>query len=511
MRSLIFLIIGVAVGVAALGAVWANVANTPADPDGAVDVRIVLERLGDGRVEAGLQQRENDGRWGETLKSTYRFLPPHAAVGTPLHSSPVIVDTDSRYETVADNYAAFLSQSGLEIGQRYTERFRRPDLSDDEITKFLCIEDLNEPGIGALCDGFESGYAGPVERVAVSDYDAFAEHFQARLLNDRDFGGAFATSIQLAHVVDVTREAVGRRLTWTSWIELIDPLLPDPQNLYCVISHGSDADLFWGLASESAVAAAGALGMNLRNEVYFSGEEQAEGIRRCAADGAVAIATTLAEPAVLKPAVQQALAAGVPVISFNSGAEDAADVGTALHIALDDLEAGRVAGREFNARGVEGRLLCIIHEPENQGLHDRCDGLEETFNGTVERWSMTDRETTVEELYARIRKGDVNGVLALSSSVGREALTSARQYYRRVPVATFGFTRSVAEHVADGRMLFAIPDHPEIQSFLAAVGAFLAERFRIDPVSYFNSAQLLITPTVGNAEQMQAILDTFYE
>ena len=246
--------------------------------------------------------------------------------------------------------------------------------------------------------------------------------------------------------------------------------------------------------------------MNLRSEVTYSGEEQADAIRRCVADGAVAIATTLAQPDVLKPAVQEAIAAGIPVLSFNSGADDAADVGTALHISLDDHEAGRVAGEEFNARNVEGLMLCIIHEPENQGLHDRCDGLEETFNGVVERWSMTDRESTIEELFARLRQGDVNGVLALSSSVGGEARSAIRQYDRRLPLASFGFTRSIAEHVADGRMLFAILDHPEIQSYLAAVGAFVAERFRIDPVAFFNSAQMLITPSVTNAEEMQDLL-----
>ena len=504
MRQLAWIALGILIGAGTLGAVWANVANTPSDPDGAVDVRIVLERLEDGRVEAGLQQREVDGVWGETLKPDHRFLAPDAEVNRPLHSSVIVVDTDSRFETVAQNYADYLFASGEEIGESFNERLG----GSERAPNMLCIDDLNDEGIERLCDGFESGYAGQVERVAVTDYEAFRTELEVKLLEDREIRGLFATSVPTAAIADEVREATRRFVRWSYWIELIDPHLPSPDNLYCVISHGSDEDLFWGLSAESSVAAAGMLGINVRNEVYNDGAEQADAVRRCAADGAVAIATTLAEPDVMKPAVQEAIAAGIPVISYNSGAEDAAEVGTALHISLDDYEAGRIAGREFNDRGIEGHVLCIIHEPDNQGLHDRCDGLEEAFNGTVERWSMTDREHTVGELSARLREGDVSAVLGLSSSIGVELRSAIYGTRADVQGATFGFSRTIAEYVSDGRLMFAIFDHPEIQSYLAAVGGLVVERLRIDPAAYFNSAQMLITPTIVNADTMQTLLDS---
>ncbi len=507
MRTLLLILFGVVIGVATLGAVWATVSNTPDDPDGAVDVRIVLERLPDGRVEAGLQQREVEGEWGETLMPEHRFLPPDAELNLALHSSVMVVDTDSRYEIVEQDYADYLFQSGQEIAEGFHERFG----GSEDAPKMICIDDLNDRGIERLCDGFASAYAGPLQRLAVTDYDAFREELETILLEDRELRALFTTSVATAQIVDDAREATRRYVRWTYWIELVDPHLPDPDQLYCVISHGSDEDLFWGLSAETSVAAAGALGINMRNEVYASGVEQAAAIRRCTADGAVAIATTLAEPEALQSAVQEALAAGVPVISFNSGAEEAAEVGAALHISLDDYEAGRIAGDEFNARGVEGRILCVIHEPANQGLHDRCDGLEASFSGTVERWSMNDRETTVSELHERLSVGDVDGVIGLSSSIGVEVRSAIFQYDRRLPAATFGFSRTIAEYVSDGRLMFAIFDHPEIQSYLAAVGALFTERLRIDPASYFNGAQMLITPTIVNAEQMERLLETLYD
>ena len=504
MRNLIWVALGFILGSATLGMVWANVANTPDDPDGAVDVRIIVERHSSGDVEVGLQQRESGGEWGQTLRPEHRFLLAGAAAGRPLHSSVVVVDTDSRYETVEGAYADYLFASGQESALRFHERLG----GAEDLPKMLCINDLNDPGFGSYCDGIESTYGGDFERIEVSDYEAFRVELETRLLEDREIGALFATSVPTANVVDEVREATRRFIPWSYWIELIDPHLPSPDNLHCVISHGSDEDLFTGLAAESSVAAAGMLGINMRNEIYTNSAEQSDAVRRCVADGAVAIATTLADPEAMRPAVHEAIAAGIPVISYNSGAEDAAEVGTALHISLDDHEAGRVAGAEFNRRGVEGNVLCVIHEPENQGLHDRCDGLAETFSGTVERWSMTDRETTVEELHERLDEGDVSAVLGLSSSIGVEVRSAIFGSRLDVKGATFGFSRTVAEYVSDGRLMFAIFDHPEIQSYLAAVGALLTERLRIDPLAYFNSTQMLITPTIVNAEEMQALLDS---
>ncbi|MCY3733869.1 MAG: hypothetical protein OXG42_06275, partial [Chloroflexi bacterium] len=136
------------------------------------------------------------------------------------------------------------------------------------------------------------------------------------------------------------------------------------------------------------------------------------------------------------------------------------------------------------------------------------DGLEDTFNGTVERWSMIDRQSTVAELANRLREGDVSAVLGLSSSIGTEVRSAIFRTRSGVQGATFGFSRTIAEYVADGRLMFAIFDHPEIQSYLAAVGALIAERLRIDPLAYFNSSQMLITPTVVDAEEMQVLIES---
>ncbi len=47
-----------------------------------------------------------------------------------------------------------------------------------------------------------------------------------------------------------------------------------------------------------------------------------------------------------------------------------------------------------------------------------------------------------------------------------------------IPTATFGWSRLIGELVAEGRMMFTILDHPELQPYLAAVGTVSLRRWR---------------------------------
>ncbi|MXY85104.1 MAG: hypothetical protein F4Y95_01075, partial [Chloroflexi bacterium] len=89
MRTLIVLLLGTLIGAAALGGVWAVDRN---GEDEQLEVRVSVERLQDGSVEIGLQQRGEDGEWGETKKPERRFLLPETEVGKLKYSSPVVFD-----------------------------------------------------------------------------------------------------------------------------------------------------------------------------------------------------------------------------------------------------------------------------------------------------------------------------------------------------------------------------------------------------------------------------------
>ena len=55
------------------------------------EVRISAQRLNDGRVEVGLQQRQPDGAWGERLLPERRFFPASGFVNRWANSSPLTI------------------------------------------------------------------------------------------------------------------------------------------------------------------------------------------------------------------------------------------------------------------------------------------------------------------------------------------------------------------------------------------------------------------------------------
>ncbi len=512
MRSLILIALGILIGTAALGAIWA------AQGDGETEVRIAVERLEDGRVEVGLQQRGDDGAWATTHRPRHRFLASDAAIGQPLYSSAIPVEIETREERGARAYRAYLNESGGEIAQIFNNYFADPEDPELEPGLLLCVVDTNDAGIDALCEGIEAEYRGTVERIVISDWAELRAELERRFADDSEEAAAalVTTSVATTILASEASATVGRRLPTTYWIELLDQHLASDEPLFCQISHSGQVienrlDLFWGLSAEVSAAAAAQLGVNLEVSAHSTAAAQAAAIRECVAEGASVIATTLVEPDVLSPAIEEALAADVTVVSFNSGAEVAESVGTALHIALDDHEAGRIAGEEFNRRGVEGTVLCVLHEPHNVGLHDRCNGFEEVYEGSVERWSAEDPEAVWDELAARLGAGDISAILTLSVQSAWDARITRAIHGIDVEIAAFGFSVGLAQSVADGSVMFSILDHPEMQAYLSAVASVIAERWRLDPVAYFDGMSLLIRPQIADAEYMQAVIDSMFE
>jgi simple sugar transport system substrate-binding protein len=512
MRSLILIALGILIGAGALGAIWA------AQSDGDAEVRISVERLGSGSFEVGLQQRGDDGAWAETYKPQHRFVSPDVEIGKPLYSSAIPVEIETREERRAHAYDAYLRESGAEVAQLFNNYFADPEDPEAQAGLLLCVVDTDHVGIDAICEGIEAEYRGTVERLALSDPDELRAELERRFADESDAAAAalVTTSIATTIVASEASVTVGRRPPMTYWIELLDQLLASNEPLYCQITHSGQAienqlDLFWGLSAEVSAAAAAQLGVNLEVSAHSNAADQAAAIRECVADGASVIATTLVEPDVLSPAIDEALAAGIPVVSFNSGAEVADSVGTALHIALDDHEAGRIAGEEFNRREIEGTALCIIHEPNNVGLHDRCNGFEEVYQGSVERWSAEDPAAVWDELAARLSEGDVGAILTLSAQSAWDARITRAIHEIEVEIAAFGFSVGLAESVANGSVMFTILDHPEMQAYMSTVASVIANRWRLDPVEYFDGMSLLIRPQIADAEYMQAVIDSMFE
>ena len=276
--------------------------------------------------------------------------------------------------------------------------------------------------------------------------------------------------------------------------------------LLCVISHGATNDYFWRVVRGYSRKAAVDTGANVRFLLLPDGADQAAAIERCSADGAAVVAATLADPDAVRDALVSAKDAGARIITFNSGAESAASVGSELHIALDDAEAGRVVGREFNERGLTGDIGCLLHESRNVGLDARCEALAETYEGgETHRVQLPDGgnanaiEQAVAERLLDSSQPALRALLALNADTllaSLEAIiATADQLDHAVQIAGVGQSPALGRFdLADRqRHLAFVTSHAgEAQGYLITSALLYVH-------TYTTAAQFIGTPTILTA------------
>ena len=245
----------------------------------------------------------------------------------------------------------------------------------------------------------------------------------------------------------------------------------------CMIDHGSDEDQFWLLLHRAAIGAAKNIGAHLEIHSGLGEGGMAAAIRQCTADGADAVAVTLADADAVAEAIAEANEAGVGVITFNSGSHLAEAVGSAIHVGPPDFAGGVQAGEEFNKRGVEGLIICLIHEGDNSGLHERCDGLAAGYTGgaveplvILADWPDGALEDVAAQLLARrydAAQETPAAWLALNGEVV-STLTFINFFEDNTPFelyAGFGFTGSAIPDTIFGSSQFFLWDSPLEQGY----------------------------------------------
>lgn len=243
---------------------------------------------------------------------------------------------------------------------------------------------------------------------------------------------------------------------------------PDAPLEFAVVTHGSEGDAFWSVVKNGAEAAGRDLGVEVTYTSNGDPGAQAKLIDNAVAQGKTGIVVSMANPDALRPAIEAAVDAGIPVITINSGADRSVEFGAIAHVGQEEDIAGRAAGERLAGEGKK-RMLCVIHEAGNSGLNDRCDGARDGFGGEVENLQVDIANPT--DIEARLRAAlqtdqDIDAVLTLNSQVADRAVTAAVAVGSAAEVATFDLNTDVVDAIRDGRILFAVDQQQYQQGYL---------------------------------------------
>lgn len=103
------------------------------------------------------------------------------------------------------------------------------------------------------------------------------------------------------------------------------------------------------------------------------GQQQSQLVQAAIDQKVDGIVVTLAKPQAVQDVVRKAVAAGIPVVTINSGAPYSEKLGALGHIGQDEGVAGEAVGEQLNANGKK-KAVCVIHEQGNVSLEERCAG-----------------------------------------------------------------------------------------------------------------------------------------
>jgi simple sugar transport system substrate-binding protein len=246
-----------------------------------------------------------------------------------------------------------------------------------------------------------------------------------------------------------------------------------------VVTHG-DGGSFWAVAKKGAEDAAEDLGVTLRyNESNNDAQTQAQMIEAAVTEKVDGLAVSAPDPEAISSAVRQAVDAGIPVVTLNSGLDAFRDLGALTHVGQTEGIAGEAAGQAL-ADGGAKKLLCVIHEQGNISLNERCDGAAEGFGGEVETMQVkgtADVQTSLTEIQSKLQADkSFDAVLALNPDIAVAARDAIQGANSEATLATFDLSGDVIQSVSDGEIAFAVDQQQYLQGYLPVQMLMLYKR-----------------------------------
>lgn len=275
-----------------------------------------------------------------------------------------------------------------------------------------------------------------------------------------------------------------------------------------VVSHGQANDPFWSVVKNGVDKAAEDTGANVdyRAPETFDMVAMSQLIDAAVNQEPDGLVVSIPDADALGPSIEKAVAAGIPVISMNSGSDVSKSLGALLHVGQDEFDAGKAAGEKLKEMG-GSKALCVNQEVGNVALDLRCEGFTEGFGGEVTVLPTTNDPTEIESKVkaALDADPDVDTIMALGAATAGEpsvAAVKAMGKAGEINIGTFDMSASFLESIIAGDAAFAIDQQQFLQGYLPVVFLNLNALYGLVPGGNVPSGPNLIT-----ADKAQQVVD----
>jgi ribose transport system substrate-binding protein len=232
---------------------------------------------------------------------------------------------------------------------------------------------------------------------------------------------------------------------------------------------------YWQSAHEGFTRAAAEYGVTeeMRGPDTFTPAIEVDEFRAAVARKPAGILVSVADPKLMAPEINKAIAAGIPVITIDS---DAPDSQRLFFIGTNNLEAGRLGGQrvaaELNGKG----NVVFFSMPGQPNLDERLKGYKDVFAGypgikIVEVFDMKGESGTAmdkaQEYLALTGASKINAFICLEASAGKDV---GEAFKRNKPQGTMLMAMDVDQAtlqlVKDGTIQATISQKPYTMALL---------------------------------------------
>ncbi|MBO0344000.1 sugar ABC transporter substrate-binding protein [Roseibium sp. CAU 1637] len=264
-----------------------------------------------------------------------------------------------------------------------------------------------------------------------------------------------------------------------------------------VVAHGQANDPFWSVVKNGVEKAAEHTGANVdyRSPETFDMVAMSQLIDAAVNQEPDGLVVSIPDADALGPSIERAVAAGIPVISINSGSDVSKQLGALLHVGQDEFDAGKAAGEKLASMGGT-KGICVNQEVGNVSLDLRCEGFAEGFGGSS---SVLPTSNDPAEVESKVRAAldadeEIDTVMALgASTAGEPSVAAVKAIGRDIHVGTFDMSAGFLQSIVDGDAAFALDQQQFLQGYLAVNFLALHAEYGLMPGGNVASGPNLIT------------------
>jgi simple sugar transport system substrate-binding protein len=264
-----------------------------------------------------------------------------------------------------------------------------------------------------------------------------------------------------------------------------------------VVSHGQANDPFWSVVKNGVTAAAADMKVQVdyRAPETFDMVKMGQLIDAAINQNPAGLIVSIPDAAALSGPIKKAAAAGIPVISMNSGSDVSKSLGALLHVGQDEYDAGKAGGAKLKEMG--GKVgICVNQEVGNVALDLRCKGFSDGFGGTV---TIVPTRNDPSEVKAKVKAAlasnpAIDTVMALGApTAGEPSVAAVKETGSKARVASFDLSASFLKSIAAGDAAFAIDQQQFLQGYLPVVFLANYSKYGLLPGGNVPSGPNLIT------------------